>query len=325
MISPLEHSILDGKIGYWLNANLTINGDLELNSAKHLVLPQHNDAVTPTLAFGDGDTGFYESSDDVLRIAFAGALKWALFANTITGSENSSCGLRNETSTATNPTLIPGKDDEDTGIGRAGTDALSLIAGGVEGHRVTEAAGAITHDLTGAVNISRWESKEVFLNENVSNIANKPSLIDIGLFKAYSMPEYAASEELLFSMRVPHDWDGITNPYFVCPSIITVAEDVDDKYQFQLEWQSADVGSVFPVTTQETLTDEVTITDGTQYRGEILAFELDATTLVRGQNLQMRLRRIAASSSSVTGEIAIPHWDTRWKCNRIGTESIQGY
>ena len=179
--------------------------------------------------------------------------------------------------------------------------------------------------ISGAVNIARWESKVVFLNENVSNVANKPTLIDIGLFKAYSLPEYAAGEELLFSMRVPHDWDGVTNPYFVCPSIITIAEDVDDKYQFQLEWQSADVGGVFPVTIQETLTDEVTVTDGTQYRAEILAFELNAATLARGQNLQMRLRRIAASSSSVTGEIAITHWDTRWKCSRIGTQSIQGY
>ena len=170
-----------------------------------------------------------------------------------------------------------------------------------------------------------WESKEIFLNENVSNIANKPSLIDIGLFKAYSLPEYAAGEELLFSMRVPHDWDATTNPYFVCPSILTAAEDIGDKYKFQIEWQSADVGGVFPVTTQETITHEVTVTDGTQYRGEILAFELDATTLVRGQNLQLRLRRIAASSLSVSNEIAIPHWDTRWKLNKLGTESIQGY
>jgi hypothetical protein len=37
-----------------------------------LLLPISNDAVTPTLAFGDGDTGFYERSDDELIQANAG-------------------------------------------------------------------------------------------------------------------------------------------------------------------------------------------------------------------------------------------------------------
>jgi len=33
-----------------------------------LILPISNDAVTPTLAFGDSDSGFYESADDVIQI-----------------------------------------------------------------------------------------------------------------------------------------------------------------------------------------------------------------------------------------------------------------
>lgn len=170
-----------------------------------------------------------------------------------------------------------------------------------------------------------WESIEPLLDENSANAANKPSLVDIGLFGAYSLPEYAAGEELRYRMRVPHGWDGSTNPWLVAMTILTAAEDIGDKYKFQLEWQSGDVGSVIPITTQETLTDEVTVTDGTQYRAEIIAFELDATTLVSGQNLQMRLRRIAASSLSVSNEIAVMHWDTRWKKNRLGTDSVQGY
>lgn len=170
-----------------------------------------------------------------------------------------------------------------------------------------------------------WDSEQIFLDENSANTANKPTLIDIGLFGAYSLPEYAAGEELRFRMRVPHTWDGVTNPWFVAISVLTAAEDIGDKYKFQLEWQSGDVETVIPVTTQETITDEVTVVDGTQYRAEIIAFELDATTLVAGQNLQMRLRRIAASASSVSNEIGILHWDSRWRKNRLGTVSIQGY
>jgi hypothetical protein len=35
-----------------------------VQTTAQLKLPLSNDASTPTLAFGDGDTGFYEASDD---------------------------------------------------------------------------------------------------------------------------------------------------------------------------------------------------------------------------------------------------------------------
>ena len=183
------------------------------------------------------------------------------------------------------------------------------------------------YDLTvdGALKYSAWRSKEIFLDENEANVQGKPTRVNRGLFRGYSMTEYAVGEELLFRMRIPHSWDGTTNPYFVAISLLSAAEDVNDKYKFQIEWQSADVGGIIPDTTQETLTDEITVSNGSAFRGEILSFELDATTMVAGQNLQIRLRRIAASASSVTNEIIILHWDSRWKMNKLGTESIQGY
>lgn len=172
---------------------------------------------------------------------------------------------------------------------------------------------------------SYWLSVPPFLDENSSNVANKPTLVIRGLFGGYSLPEYAANEELLFRMRVPHEWDGVTNPRFVAITSISAGEDVGDKYQFQLEWQAEDILNIIPDTTAETLTDEVTVADGTAYYAEIINFELDAATIVAGQNIQLRLRRIAASASTVTNEIIVWHWDTRWKMNKIGTDSIQGY
>lgn len=47
-------------------------------------------------------------------------------------------GLQLETASATNPVILPNYQDKDTGIGRAADDALSLVAGGVEGLRVHE-------------------------------------------------------------------------------------------------------------------------------------------------------------------------------------------
>ena len=172
---------------------------------------------------------------------------------------------------------------------------------------------------------SAWVSYAPFLDENSSNVANKPTLIIRGVFGGYSLPEYAAGEELLYRMRVPHEWDGLTNPWFVAISSISGAEDIDDNYKFQFEWQSEDILHVIPDTIQETLTDEITVADGTAFYAEIIAFELNAATLIRGQNLQARLRRIAATAPSVSNEIIIWHWDTRWKRNKLGTNSIQGY
>lgn len=170
-----------------------------------------------------------------------------------------------------------------------------------------------------------WVSSAPFLDENSANVANKPTLVTRGIFGGYSLPEYAAGEELLFRTRVPHEWDGSSNPWFVAISSISAAEDIGDNYKFQLEWQSKDILHVIPDTIQETLTDEVTVADGTAFYAEIIAFELDATTIVRGQNLQARLRRIAATAPSVSNEVIVWHWDSRWRMSRPGTLSIQGY
>ena len=170
-----------------------------------------------------------------------------------------------------------------------------------------------------------WVSATIFLDENTANIANKPSLVSRGLFSGYSLPEYASGEELLFRMRVPHKWDGSTNPWFVAITSISANEDIGDKYQFQLEYASEDILHIIPDNGVENITCEVTVSNGSAYYAEIIAFELNTSTLVSGQNLQMRLRRIAASSSSVDNEIIIWHWDTRWHMDRFGTESIQGY
>lgn len=177
---------------------------------------------------------------------------------------------------------------------------------------------------------THWTSRAAFLDENSINENNAPSQVSRGLFKGYSMPIWTTPanqyEELCFRLRVPHRWDGTTNPWFVICTSINATEDIGDKYKFQLEWQSADTGQVIPATTQETLTCEITLTDGSAYYSEaIVAFELTATTLAAGQCLQLRLRRIAASSLEITGEPIAYHWDTRWKMSRIGSVSIQGY
>ena len=121
-----------------------------LEGIGRLNLPQVDEPATPTLSFGDGDTGIMEYLDDQLHIVLNGGSLYAFrpdafYVNTGYGS------ILAEVPSSTNPNIISTIIDLDTGIGTAGADIFSLIAGGVEGHRITEAAGLIDHVLTGMV------------------------------------------------------------------------------------------------------------------------------------------------------------------------------
>ncbi len=95
-------------------------------------------AADPTLKFGDGNTGFYESIDNDLELVAGGADRATLTPSGLESSLASSWEMRNEVPTATNPVFIPAQTDTDTGVGWAAADQLSLIAGAVEGVRFTE-------------------------------------------------------------------------------------------------------------------------------------------------------------------------------------------
>lgn len=98
-----------------------------------LTLPQESDAVTPTLAFGDGDTGFYEASDDALWVSVGGGKKILFSGTEMSGVFGGSFALYPQINASSSvPTIVPSRSDSNTGIGLAAADQLSLIAGGVE-------------------------------------------------------------------------------------------------------------------------------------------------------------------------------------------------
>lgn len=179
--------------------------------------------------------------------------------------------------------------------------------------------------VKGTICNNKWITREPFLDENTANVANKPTHVVRGLFRGYSLPEYAPGEELFFRMRVPFGWDQVTNPAIAFISSTSSGETLGDKYKFSLEWASGDVGGVIPIGITEILYDEVTIVDSAAFYANIIQFNLDGTHLAGGQNLQMRLRRVAPTAPSVSAEIIVWHWTSRWKKNKVGTDSPTGY
>jgi len=98
-------------------------------------------AANPTVAFGDGNTGFYEIADNNFALSIAGVSEWS-FQSTLMGTVRATGpAFRELTPTSTVPSFIPNKGDLDSGVGSAGPDSVSIIAGGVEGLRVVEGSG----------------------------------------------------------------------------------------------------------------------------------------------------------------------------------------
>jgi len=122
----------------------TINGVVSIGGVTpvtgcRLILPQEDDPVTPTLAFGDGDTGFYERIDDEISIAIGGSRLWRIGSTVMGGIADTQPALLFESSTGTNPNIVPDVVDVNTGIGRNAADQLSLITGGVGSHYINAA------------------------------------------------------------------------------------------------------------------------------------------------------------------------------------------
>jgi len=115
-------------------------------STSRLLLPQKNEAATPTLAFGDGDTGFYEAADDYLSISLVGARVFFFdhLNSTFRSNLSTGPGIINEVASNVNPTLLPDNSDINTGIGQAGTEIVSIIGNGVELARFDGSAGTAT-------------------------------------------------------------------------------------------------------------------------------------------------------------------------------------
>lgn len=105
-----------------------------------------NIPLVDKLTFGDGDTYIYEYSDDLLMVRIADSIRCYLSSDGLFGHTGgvATGGLSNLSPTDVIPSLITAYNDKDTGIGRAAADQLSLIAGGVEGLRISESAGVVT-------------------------------------------------------------------------------------------------------------------------------------------------------------------------------------
>ena len=145
----------------------------ETAASIQILLPQDNDPVTPTLAFGDGDSGFYEMNDDEIVVAIAGVQNFKINATVLYSMlDNEGFSIVTNGASSTAPTYRF-SGDADTGMGRAGDDQLYLMAGGVEGLRIVEDTTVATWLLGGV-----RKKTEIFTSDRTVILSDQTIRLD---------------------------------------------------------------------------------------------------------------------------------------------------
>ena len=117
-------------------------GAFSFSGMTQLIVGLTGTAALPAIAFGDGDTGFLEALDDNLGVSVAGTQRFFWELDSFNANAGTGPAMLNVASGAAIPTLVPRRSDSDTGLGSAGGDLLSLIAGGVQIAQAVESIGA---------------------------------------------------------------------------------------------------------------------------------------------------------------------------------------
>ena len=161
-------------------ANLLVDGNISGSSSStgsfgQLTLPQKDTAANPTINFGDGDTGFYEGSDDSLRISIAGTYSYLIDAYDIRSTATRSFLLDKNASSATNPAFAF-NGDPNTGLGSSDADNLSLTTGGVEQLRIASNTISGSSTSTGSFGYSYIDKKIQVggVNETIAGVNIQP-------------------------------------------------------------------------------------------------------------------------------------------------------
>lgn len=110
-----------------------------------LKLPTNNSPGAPALAIGDHDSGLFEATDDVLVVSCGGSSSIAAerqYLYTADNNSNRFASIRNVRTNSNIPTLLPNREDINTGVARpslSAADDFYLAAGGVTFVRCREA------------------------------------------------------------------------------------------------------------------------------------------------------------------------------------------
>lgn len=155
--------------------------------------------------------------------------------------------------------------------------------------------------------------------ETIRGNAGVPTLVNQGIFRGFSLPEFAANDEELYgTICVPSRWLAGGNIYFHLYCWLAIAEDAKN-FNFQVSWEHyTPVTDTVPATSTDVPVETATGALAAQFQSYIAEFTLVPVDLAAEDIMTVRLRRIAASANDCVGEIVVNHYGVMFRRNKLG-------
>ena len=123
----------------------TMTGDLTMGAGTQILLDAGTTGA-PGVVVSGGNSGFYSVMADEIGVSIDGTMRFSWSTSTFSGANAAGPRIISEASSYTNPTFVPDRTENESGVGGTNND-VSLIAVGVEGIRVTTTEASITGGL----------------------------------------------------------------------------------------------------------------------------------------------------------------------------------
>ena len=187
-------------------------------------------------------------------------------------------------------------------------------------HSGFEAVGPITMSGEGLVYI------ELRPDLDLTRIIglNKPTHVVQGVYEGFSLPLYAADEELFFTICVPNRYDEASDVKAHIYCWLAGAED-SKNFNLQLSWEHYTSGTdTVPATLNDVEVQTATGASAAQFQSYVVEFTIDydidtPDNVVEDDILGLRLRRIAADANECGDEIVINHIGVIFRRNKLGS------
>lgn len=155
----------------------------------------------------------------------------------------------------------------------------------------------------------------------------KPTQVARGPYKGFSLPLYAANEELFFIICVPSRWDGVSDIKAHVDCWISLAEDTRN-FNLQLGWNHYTPGlDIVPDTFHDADVQAATGASAAQYQSYrpefTIEYDIDSPDNIEVEDvIGLRLRRIDVTEGvECAGEIVINHLGVSFRRDKMGSAS----
>jgi hypothetical protein len=198
---------VNNQLGVWTGDG-TIEGDADLLWSGTNLFLDSGASLTVSSGLGTEDMTLFMDGD-VARIGVGAGVQelhigvgdaiTTTFGGQVQTEDEAGPALLDEVATSTNPTLVPNRANLVTGIGWFGTDAMSLIAGAVEGIRLAESEGAVVSSFSGVFQGFASGSPQL---RNIAASATVPTLIPSKAFATSGIGLNATGEVSIIGIGV---------------------------------------------------------------------------------------------------------------------------